>query len=69
MQPMRKVEVTRLCEQAAARYPPRVELAFLLQSLEDPLNVGSMFRIADACGARGLVLAGPTPHPPHADRV
>ena len=65
MQPMRKVEVKRLFEQAAARYPPRVELAFLLQSLEDPLNVGSMFRIADACCARGLVLAGPTPHPPH----
>ena len=65
MQPLRKVEVKRLFETAASRYPPRVELAFLLQSLEDPLNVGSMFRIADACGARELIFTGRTPCPPH----
>ena len=64
MQPMRKVEVKRLFATAAAGYPPQVQLAFLLQSLEDPLNVGSMFRIADACGAQELILAGPTPTPP-----
>lgn len=31
----------------------------------DPLNVGAAFRLADAVGARALVLAGATPHPPH----
>ena len=65
MRPLKKVEVKRLFERAARDYPPRVELAFLLQSLEDPLNVGSMFRIAAACGALELVFTGPTPTPPH----
>ena len=49
---LRKVEIRRLFQKAAAEYPPRGEIAFLLQSLEDPRNVGSIFRIADACGAR-----------------
>jgi 23S rRNA (guanosine2251-2'-O)-methyltransferase len=64
MLPLRKVEVRRLFADAAARYPPRCELAFLLQSLEDPLNVGSLFRIADGCGAAELVFTGKTPTPP-----
>ena len=67
MRPLRKVEVKRLFADAAKSYPPKVELAFLLQSVEDPLNVGSMFRIADACGARELVFTGATPSPPHED--
>ena len=65
MLPLRKVEVKRLFERAAAEFPPRCQVAFLLQSLEDPLNVGSLFRIADACGARELVFTGRTPVPPH----
>ncbi len=65
MRPLRKVEVKRLFSAAEQNYPPKVELAFLLQSLEDPLNVGSIFRIADACGARELVFSGLTPTPPH----
>lgn len=64
MLPLRKVEVKRLFAQAARDYPPQAELAFLLQSLEDPLNVGSYFRIAESCGAQ-LVLTGRTPSPPH----
>jgi len=31
----------------------------------DPRNVGSAFRLADAAGLAGLVLAGTTPHPPN----
>lgn len=65
MRPLKKVEVKRLFERTARDYPSRVKLAFLLQSLEDPLNVGSMFRIADACGASELIFTGPTPTPPH----
>jgi tRNA (guanosine-2'-O-)-methyltransferase len=65
VQALRKVDLRRLFAEAARRYPPRSELAFLLQSLEDPLNVGSLFRIADACGARELVFCGHTPVPPH----
>ena len=65
MRPLKKVETKRLFEAVARDYPPKVELAFLLQSLEDPLNVGSMFRIADACGAVEIIFTGPTPTPPH----
>ena len=67
MRPLKKVETKRLFERAQQRYPSRVQLAFLLQSLEDPLNVGSMFRVADACGASELVFTGTTPTPPHDD--
>ena len=31
----------------------------------DPRNVGSAFRLAEAAGLAGLVLAGSTPRPPH----
>ena len=65
MLPLRKVEVRRLFAEAAERYPPAAELAFVLQSLEDPLNVGSLFRVADACGAREMIFCGRTPTPPH----
>ncbi len=61
MRPFKKVETKRLFEHAQRAYPARTELAFLLQSLEDPLNVGSLFRIADACGASELVFTGTTP--------
>ncbi len=42
-----------------------MHLSFLLQDWEDPYNVGGMFRVADACGARELILTGRTPTPPH----
>jgi len=42
-----------------------VELAFLLQDWTDPYNVGGLFRVADACGAAEVILAGRTPAPPH----
>ncbi|HCL29908.1 MAG TPA: TrmH family RNA methyltransferase [Candidatus Handelsmanbacteria bacterium] len=64
MLPLRKVEIRRLFEQAAKDFPPQAEVAFLLQSLDDPRNVGSLFRIADAMGARELVFTGKTPTPP-----
>ena len=65
MLPLRKVDVKRLFQQAAADYPPQSEIAFLLQSMEDPRNVGSIFRIADAVGAREIVMSGKTLTPPH----
>ena len=65
MLPLRKVDVKRLFQEAATDYPPQAEIAFLLQSMEDPRNVGSIFRIADACGAREIVMSGKTLTPPH----
>lgn len=45
-------------------HPPR-DVVFVLQDVEDPVNVGAAFRIADACGAREIVLSGTSPCPPH----
>lgn len=42
------------------------QLVFLLQDVTDPVNVGSLFRTADALGAE-LILAGTTPVPPNPD--
>ena len=44
---------------------PDRELIFLLQDVEDPVNVGSAFRIADAAGVRQLILTGISARPPH----
>ena len=67
MRPLKKVETKRLFEEAQQHYPNRVQLAFLLQSLEDPLDVGSMFRVADSCGAAELIFTGTTLTPPNND--
>lgn len=65
MRALGKTGLRRLAKANRETHPPRVELAFLLQSVDDPVNVGAVFRIADACGAREIVLAGDTPAPPH----
>jgi 23S rRNA (guanosine2251-2'-O)-methyltransferase len=44
---------------------PWRQLAIILQSIAYPVNVGSIFRIADACNVQHLVLTGITPTPPH----
>jgi 23S rRNA (guanosine2251-2'-O)-methyltransferase len=45
--------------------PPSIELVFVLQDVEDPVNVGAAFRIADGTGAREIVMTGSTPYPPN----
>ena len=42
---------------------PARELIFILQDVEDPVNVGSAFRIADAAGVRQLILTGISARP------
>ncbi len=42
------------------------DLVALLQSVEYPANVGSIFRLADAAALSQLILTGITPTPPHA---
>lgn len=46
-------------------HPPDRELVFLLQDWTDGYNVGGLFRVAAACGARELIMIGKTPIPPH----
>ena len=65
MLPLKKVEIRRLFEEAAEQYPPQSEVTYLLQSMEDPRNVGSIFRVADAVGAHEIIFTGKTLTPPH----
>jgi tRNA (guanosine-2'-O-)-methyltransferase len=45
--------------------PSSTELVVVCQSVGYPVNVGSIFRIADALKVKEVVLAGITPTPPH----
>jgi 23S rRNA (guanosine2251-2'-O)-methyltransferase len=45
--------------------PSPTELTIVCQSVAYPVNVGSVFRIADALDAAEVVLTGITPTPPH----
>ena len=46
--------------------PPRPsDLVVVCQSVAYPVNVGSIFRIADALEVKEVVLTGITPRPPH----
>ena len=65
MRPLKKTGIRRLQEETAKTHPPRAKLAFLLQDLDDPVNVGAIFRIADALAAKEIIFAGETPTPPH----
>lgn len=62
MKPLRGTALKRFLKQLE---PPGVELVVVLQDVEDPVNVGSAFRIADAAGIRELILTGITATPPH----
>ncbi|NKB69916.1 MAG: tRNA methyltransferase [Candidatus Latescibacteria bacterium] len=44
---------------------PALDLVFVLQDVEYPVNVGSAFRIAEACKVRQMVLTGISAQPPH----
>jgi len=60
-----KTGVRKLHKEFKREHPPAVELCFLLQDWEDAYNVGGMFRVADGCGAKELVMTGRTPVPPN----
>ncbi len=45
--------------------PANLDMVFVLQDMQDPINVGSAFRIADAAGVRRMILTGITTCPPH----
>lgn len=62
---IKKTAARELQKLAAQKHQPTIELAFLLQDWSDAYNVGGMFRVADALGARELMLTGGTPQPPN----
>lgn len=65
MKPLYGTELKRFLRDYRRRHRPDHQLALLLQSVEYPVNVGSIFRLAEAASVTELVLSGITPTPPH----
>lgn len=63
---MRQLRGTPLKRFLRALSPPStVDLAVVCQSVAYPVNVGSIFRVADGLDVSEVVLTGITPTPPH----
>ncbi len=62
---MRQLGGKRLKDFLRRDVRPPLDLVFVLQDLEDPVNVGAAFRIGDGVEVTELVLAGSTPCPPN----
>ncbi|NLF64118.1 MAG: RNA methyltransferase [Chloroflexi bacterium] len=65
MKPLIGTDLKRFLRHYRRRNPPQHTIAALLQSVEYPANVGSIFRLADGAGLAELVLSGITPTPPN----
>ena len=66
MRPLIGTDLKRFLRDYKRENPPGTDLVVLLQSVEYPQNVGSIFRLADGAGVTELVLTGITPTPPNA---
>ncbi len=64
MKPLTGIKLKRFLRDYRRTNPPRRQLTVLLHSVAYPVNVGSIFRLADALGGVQLVLSGITPQPP-----
>lgn len=62
MKPLRGTALKRFLKHLER---PPVDVMLLLQDVEDPVNVGSAFRIADAAGVKEMLLTGISATPPH----
>ena len=65
MKPLIGTELKRFLRDYRREHPLGRELVGVLQSVEYPYNVGSIFRLADGVGMKELVLSGITPTPPN----
>ena len=66
MRPLIGTDLKRFLRDYRRNHRPAHDLAALLQSVEYPANVGSIFRLADGAGVSEMVLTGITPTPPNA---
>lgn len=66
MRPLHGTALKRFLRDWRRGHAPQVDLALVLQSVSYPVNVGSLFRIADAVRATHMYLCGATPTPPNA---
>jgi tRNA G18 (ribose-2'-O)-methylase SpoU len=65
MKQLRGTELKRFLRGYRKTRPMGRQIVLLLQSVEYPVNVGSILRIADACNVEEVILTGITPTPPH----
>lgn len=65
MRALRGTSLKRLHRDFRRSNPIQHDIAVILQSVEYPVNVGSIFRIADAVRVEELILTGITPTPPN----
>ena len=65
MKPLIGTDLKRFLRDYKREHKLAHEMVGLLQSVEYPANVGSMFRVADGAGVKELVLTGITPTPPN----
>ena len=65
MKPLIGTDLKRFLRDYRREHRPNRTLAAILQSVEYPINVGSIFRIADGADFADLYLTGITPTPPH----
>jgi len=65
MKPLIGTDLKRFLRDYKRQHRPGMDVVGLLQSIEYPANVGSMFRVADGAGLTELVLTGITPTPPN----
>jgi 23S rRNA (guanosine2251-2'-O)-methyltransferase len=63
MKALRGTELKRFHRGMRKEYPATHSIVAILQSVEYPANVGSIFRIADAAALDELILCGITPTP------
>lgn len=65
MKPLIGTDLKRFLRDYRRQHPPDFDIVGLLQSVEYPANVGSIFRVADGANLTELVLTGITPTPPN----
>lgn len=63
--PAPKAQNVQLAHRHLKREPKKFPICILANDIEVPMNVGSLFRIADALGAESIYLCGKSPTPPN----
>lgn len=62
--PLSKSKIKSLNKELAKKVSNETEIVILLQDVEDAINIGSIFRTADAAGVNQIILTGSTQAPP-----
>ena len=65
MKPLSGVQLKRFLRHYRQKHRSDTDLVAVLQSVQYPYNVGSIFRLADGAGLTELVLTGISPTPPN----